>query len=86
MRDPPVESGRGHLRHGRHNFDAADGSPCEFADVALGSAGTFYWDLLHSGRFAEARLRGGFSGQANSSMAWLSTFSLAKLARSLAFR
>ena len=51
---PDRESGRCHLRHGRHNFDATDGGPREFADVALDSAGSFHGNLLHSGRFPAA--------------------------------
>ncbi len=30
---PDRESGRGHLRDGGHDFDAADGSPLEFTDL-----------------------------------------------------
>ena len=64
---PDRQSRRCYLRHDRHNFDVADGSPFEFADAALGRAGHFHWDLLHFGRFAAAGLCGGFSGEAHSS-------------------
>ena len=65
---PPYrKSGRCHLRHGRRNFDAADGAPTEFASVALGGAGSFHGDLLHPGRFPAAGfLWRIFSLQANS--------------------